>query len=796
MSVDTDPPEPARDDSSRFRTGDCLICLDTREITRGGARVEVESKVLDLIALLLHQRTRVLSKRELGDALWPERAVSDAALSQLLRKARRALGDDGGNQRFIRTVHGHGLQWIAQVLPEPSSPQPGPDRTAGAEAASAAARFAPRLSWRWGIAVGVGLLAIALTWWWLAAVGTGPADAKRHPVVVVLPTLDRSGEPELAWTQRGLAGLMVNLLQGEAGIEATPAPDVALAAEPAGGLDEERLGALAESTGASHVVASELRRLGSLYEFEFELRGLRDGMHYREVLRGRSPAELAAGAAARLQSHWRPSAATAGQVAVAGITDPFVAELYARGLDAQLRGDQRTAIKYFEICLDRDPDLPWPRLQLAIAQGAAGDSESAGENAQRVADVARDGGHAMLHVEALRQLGSLAFRRGDLDAAERAIDAAMGELPVDGQGKVRIDLLVAAASVESQRSQRKESRRTFERALELARAIGDRRREASVLVNLAVVDNAEGDIAAALERLRDGLDAARIAGDGALELATLLNLGGAEFNAGHPLVAAELLKQSLRLARQRGDRQVQVFSAVTLSWVLTAFDQVEDAARLAEAVLALGEQEHNVYWQAEAHWALAGIAGQRKQWPQALDALDRAQALYAELGLRQNIGQVLADRVRMALRSRDLAQARAAVEAYRAEIASEPDNTELTSRLPVIEAQWRFLQGDPPGAMRALSAFVASRGADRGPATLAAVLELGHWQIALGAADTLLAEPAYAAWLDQLPEAIGLRIEALRAAGRTAEADLEQDRLDGLRRSDALALDSDLMRLP
>ena len=46
----------------------------------------------------------------------------------------------------------------------------------------------------------------------------------------------------------------------------------------------------------------------------------------------------------------------------------FLAEAYARGLDAALHGDHAGAKKYFEICLDHDPGLAWPRLGLAIAQ--------------------------------------------------------------------------------------------------------------------------------------------------------------------------------------------------------------------------------------------------------------------------------------------------------------------------------------------------------------------------------------------------------------------------------------------
>ena len=785
--------------SARFRADSCVIDLDTRELHRDGERVEVESKVFDLMAILLRNRHRALSKRELGDTLWPQRAVTDAALSQLLRKARRALGDDGASQRFIRTVHGHGLQWVAalEIVEHPPDVPVGAAQAAGVVEAAPAGIVPNRIRKLAlaGLAVLSAVLLGVAVWWFLRP-GVVPQAQAAPTKIVLLPTLDRSGEADLAWTRRGLAGLMSSLLQDRAGTEVAGVPDASgsgLVEQPVG---KDRLDASMRALGASHVVASELRKLGPLYEFEYVLRSVDDGRETSDVVRGDSPARLAVEAAVRLPGKLRHAGneGSAG-AAAAGIADPFVAEVYARGLDALQRGDYRAATKYFDICLDHDPNLPWPRLQLATAQVAAGDFEQAAENARRVADAAGQEQHFVLRAQALLQLASLASRRGDLDAAAGFIESAMAGLPAQGQLPLRIELMVASASIASERGQRAAARRTFNAALALARRTGDRRSEASALVNLAVVDNAEGDIATAVADLRDALDAARTAADGALELAILLNLGGAEFNAGHPLAAAALLRQSLALAGQRGDRRVQVLSAVMLSWVLAAFDHVDAAAALASAVLALGEAEDNRYWQAEAHWALSGVAARRERWPEALSELDQARPLYAELGLRQNLGQVLADRVQMLVGAGDRPGAELAAKACRNEAAADPANVELQARLPVIDAQLRHLAGEQEAAVEALSTFLASRGTDRGPATLAAQLQLGRWQMRQGAAESLLAEPAWTGWLNDLPEAIALRIGALRAVGRNGDAAIEQARLDRMRASGVLTLAPGLLQL-
>jgi DNA-binding winged helix-turn-helix (wHTH) protein/tetratricopeptide (TPR) repeat protein len=785
----------------RYRADACVIDLAAREILRDGVRVEVEAKVFDLIALLVRHHDRALSKRELGDALWADRAVTDAALSQLLRKARRALGDDGDAQRLIRTVHGRGLQWVAplsidtETIPLPSSPALIEAQQEAQPAVTALPRQR-RARWKLASLAAIALLAIG-GFLLLREKRLIEAEATALPArLIVLPTLDRSGESELAWTRSGLMGLMSSLIRNQVGIEVITAPDKDDTDKGIDATDKVSLKHLHESSGATHVVTTELRKLGPLYELELRVLALDKDNEYREVLRGSTPAALAAAAAERVQARFRHDTTTTTGTPVADIDDPFIAEVYARGIDAQLHGDHVGAKKYFDICLDHDPQLLWPRLQLTIAQTATGEIAQAHENAERVAASAKARGLTTLYIQAMHQLASIAFRQGDLETASQHLDAALAELPAEEQPLLRIDLLIAYGSVESERGHWTESRQRLDQAFQLAREAGDRRRQASALLNLSVLENADGDSAAALARLREALDAARAAGDGAIEVATLLNLGGVEYNAGRPLDAAALIKQCLRLAKQRADRQVQVFSAIMLSWIVAAFDHDDDARRLAEAVAAISERDQNRYWQAEAHWLLSNLAGRQQLWPQTLTELDRARALYEEIGMTRNVGQILADTVQIATRAGDTQRAQAAADSYRSLAAAESDDTQISARLPLIDAQLLHGRGDRRGAMEALAHFVHSRGNDRGPATQAALYELGRWQIELGESVALLAEPAWTSWLDQLPDAIKLRIEALRASGRIAEADTEHARLEKLSRSPELRLDTDLFVIP
>jgi len=84
-------------------------------LMRAGRPVKLEPKVFDVLRYLLQNRDRVLSKRDLLDALWPGEFVTEAALPRAVAAVRRALGDGRAQQRIIRTVHGRGYQFVADV---------------------------------------------------------------------------------------------------------------------------------------------------------------------------------------------------------------------------------------------------------------------------------------------------------------------------------------------------------------------------------------------------------------------------------------------------------------------------------------------------------------------------------------------------------------------------------------------------------------------------------------------------------------------------------------------------------
>ena len=91
--------------------------LDDRlyQLRRGGKPISMEPKVFDVLAYLLHNRDRIVSKDELLEKLWPGQVVSETALTRCIVAARKAVGDDGTKQEVIETQHGRGYCFVARV---------------------------------------------------------------------------------------------------------------------------------------------------------------------------------------------------------------------------------------------------------------------------------------------------------------------------------------------------------------------------------------------------------------------------------------------------------------------------------------------------------------------------------------------------------------------------------------------------------------------------------------------------------------------------------------------------------
>lgn len=109
-----------------FRFDEFLLDCGDRQLLRAGQPLDLNSRYLDALGLLVREQGRLVSKDRFLDEVWRGVPVTDEALTQCIRTLRRLLGDEVSRPRFIETVPKHGYRFIAPVQEERKQPRVGP----------------------------------------------------------------------------------------------------------------------------------------------------------------------------------------------------------------------------------------------------------------------------------------------------------------------------------------------------------------------------------------------------------------------------------------------------------------------------------------------------------------------------------------------------------------------------------------------------------------------------------------------------------------------------------------------
>lgn len=98
-----------------LRFADYTLDPRNRVLSRAGVPIELGSRYLDALLLLVGDAGQLVTKERLHEEVWRGVPVTDEALTQCIRFLRRALGDNAGSPRFIETVPKHGYRFVAPL---------------------------------------------------------------------------------------------------------------------------------------------------------------------------------------------------------------------------------------------------------------------------------------------------------------------------------------------------------------------------------------------------------------------------------------------------------------------------------------------------------------------------------------------------------------------------------------------------------------------------------------------------------------------------------------------------------
>jgi transcriptional activator of cad operon len=88
----------------------------TGELTGPEATVRLAPKAARLLELLLERPGELVPRERLRQEIWPDQHVElDQVLAYTVRQVRAALGDEGGEPRFVETLPRRGYRFLAAV---------------------------------------------------------------------------------------------------------------------------------------------------------------------------------------------------------------------------------------------------------------------------------------------------------------------------------------------------------------------------------------------------------------------------------------------------------------------------------------------------------------------------------------------------------------------------------------------------------------------------------------------------------------------------------------------------------
>jgi len=565
--------ETSNEKSESYEFSNVVVDADRRELSMASEAVSVQPKAFELVLYLIRNRHRAVDKDELQDALWPRSIVTETALTRCVMKARRAVGDDADKQAIIKTIHGHGYRFTAKIITTQ-------DQTMAKSESSPPPRSRPprKLNLQsLKVAGTTALLFAAIIFAWLYF----SPPALSGPVrLAVLPIENATGDAEMDWVSTGLMALMNRMLQ-DGGIDTVSSREVSGLAGDAPLAELIATGSefrekLTKTAAATHVIAAKLEDNNGLYRLTYTLAGA-DKRPTRRTMVGQEPTRLVKDVVSTVTALIVDDPPPLeGQTSVSN--DEFVNEAYARAMALYHEGRFDEAKGLFELIIEQEPHLFWPRYERALT---------------------------------IRNLR-------DFEGAERELIALRSEVEKPGMAREQAGVENALGVLYWSKRRHDEARVAFEKMVAISLQADNSLRAATGYQNLGLVEKNVGNVSGALAYLQK---AEQVYSDMDIQMmpgSLLNNMSGVLIQMGHFVEAQDYSLRAIESFRLTGERRNEATAMNRLSDIYARQRFYDEAIKAAESSLAVRRELDDQFGIGSSLISIADIASQRGNYTRAL----------------------------------------------------------------------------------------------------------------------------------------------------------------------------------
>jgi adenylate cyclase len=186
----------------------------TNRISKGGKTIKLEPRTMGVLVCLASRPGEVVTREQLEATVWSRMVVGYDALSNTIRKLRKAFDDDPRNPRIIETIPKVGYRLIGEVSHSPSDT----GSVAGAQAAPATPKASKRTLMT-GAAGLVALVIVIVAWFvpWEPSGRKAPL-LPNGPSIAVLPFTNLSDDKAQEYFADGLSDDLITSLSKISGL--------------------------------------------------------------------------------------------------------------------------------------------------------------------------------------------------------------------------------------------------------------------------------------------------------------------------------------------------------------------------------------------------------------------------------------------------------------------------------------------------------------------------------------------------------------------------------------------------
>lgn len=312
-----------------YKFRDCLFNTMERRAIRDGKNLKLTPKALDLLELLIIRRGGVVSKDEILGHVWNGSFVEEGNLAVHASALRRSLGENE-TRTFIETVQGVGYRFVAPT------------------------ELITEEEWRKATFNSAVLL-----------------PKKRSPLlfdsIAVLPLHNQNNEPEIDYLADGLTESLINSLSHIGGLRVLARNTVFRYKNK--NIDPQKVG---ETLGVPAVLSGRLRIVKERMMVSVELTNVAAGSQtwgtrfhepFTEIIEIQE--KIVSGVSQKLVREI--SQVTRNSVKELHTDDNEAYRLYLKGkffLEKRTIPDAFKAIEYFKQSISRDPDNPYPYIEI------------------------------------------------------------------------------------------------------------------------------------------------------------------------------------------------------------------------------------------------------------------------------------------------------------------------------------------------------------------------------------------------------------------------------------------------